>query len=298
MISGTPNVGPTGGTVSVSGEEIIDGGEVSAADHIDHHMPSGQENNSGEDMLAGETTGGDIMTISGEEVAQDEAGTSIQTAPPAPEGYPRFRFPIHAEDVALIRVDPVFGMDHDPDERTRISCRDYAGRGFPYCYDGHKGSDFLLLGGFEAMDQGSARVVAALAGTVVDTVDGNYDRCHTDIMSADVSCDGFPMRANYVTLRHEGGWETRYYHLKSGSVSVNLGDEVSCGEQLGLVGSSGYSAGPHLHFEVTDQFRLTWDPYAGPYSQSYTLWHVQTVSGEGSFPSAASSLPSTSCSVP
>lgn len=53
---------------------------------------------------------------------------------------------------------------------------------------------------------------------------------------------------NLVTVRHENGYETRYAHLSA--VTVKTGDTVQPGQQIGAVGSTGYSTGPHLHFEV------------------------------------------------
>jgi murein DD-endopeptidase MepM/ murein hydrolase activator NlpD len=53
---------------------------------------------------------------------------------------------------------------------------------------------------------------------------------------------------NLVTLRHDNGFETRYAHLSS--VDVKVGDVVEAGADLGKVGTTGYSTGPHLHFEV------------------------------------------------
>jgi murein DD-endopeptidase MepM/ murein hydrolase activator NlpD len=53
---------------------------------------------------------------------------------------------------------------------------------------------------------------------------------------------------NLVTLRHDNGFETRYAHLSE--VDVRVGDVVEAGAELGKVGTTGYSTGPHLHFEV------------------------------------------------
>ena len=41
-------------------------------------------------------------------------------------------------------------------------------------------------------------------------------------------------------------------HLQPGSVRVKVGDHVKRGQVLGLVGNSGNSSEPHLHFHVTD----------------------------------------------
>lgn len=53
---------------------------------------------------------------------------------------------------------------------------------------------------------------------------------------------------NFVEMRHPNGMTTLYGHLSR--VDVASGDRVAPGARIGLVGSTGYSTGPHLHFEV------------------------------------------------
>jgi murein DD-endopeptidase MepM/ murein hydrolase activator NlpD len=53
---------------------------------------------------------------------------------------------------------------------------------------------------------------------------------------------------NLVVLRHSDDYETYYGHLSV--ISVKAGDKVAKGKKIGLVGSTGKSTGPHLHFEV------------------------------------------------
>jgi murein DD-endopeptidase MepM/ murein hydrolase activator NlpD len=53
---------------------------------------------------------------------------------------------------------------------------------------------------------------------------------------------------NLVSVAHGGGVRTLYAHLSS--IAVRRGQRVATGTLLGRVGSSGYSTGPHLHFEL------------------------------------------------
>jgi murein DD-endopeptidase MepM/ murein hydrolase activator NlpD len=83
--------------------------------------------------------------------------------------------------------------------------------------------------GFDLAAKTGTEVAAAARGTVVHAGPaGTY--------------------GNLVTLRHDHGFETRYAHLSA--VEVQVGDVVEAGQDLGKVGTTGYSTGPHLHFEV------------------------------------------------
>ena len=52
----------------------------------------------------------------------------------------------------------------------------------------------------------------------------------------------------YVKIRHGNGYESAYGHMSG--IAVSTGQQVRKGEIIGFVGSTGYSTGPHLHFEV------------------------------------------------
>ncbi len=75
-------------------------------------------------------------------------------------------------------------------------------------------------------------VVAAASGTVVTAIRGYSGYGHT------------------VVIDHGGGLRTRYAHMQPGSLTVYVGQKVSMGQQIGRIGSTGNSTGPHLHFEV------------------------------------------------
>lgn len=56
-----------------------------------------------------------------------------------------------------------------------------------------------------------------------------------------------------VVVEHDSGIRTRYAHLSE--LAVRQGDVVARGQDLGRVGSTGRSTGPHLHFEVLEEGR-------------------------------------------
>lgn len=185
-------------------------------------------------------------------VVDPEFAPSAFLGQPAPWPPVQFALPLEEPD----RFRYVIGVDHDPVEHKDSPipgafCEDYLGRPFPACYDQHDGSDFILDGGFDAMDAGSTRVLAGAAGRVVSVEQSQYDRCRADVEAGGVTCDGYPVIGNHVILEHEDGVYSKYWHLMTDSVLVEEGEVVRCGQPLALVGSSGNSSLPHLHFEVT-----------------------------------------------
>ena len=66
--------------------------------------------------------------------------------------------------------------------------------------------------------------------------------------------DGY---GNYVDIQHDDGMVTRYAHLSE--INITEGMDVTEGQQIGRVGSTGRSTGPHLHFEVIENENV--DPY-------------------------------------
>jgi murein DD-endopeptidase MepM/ murein hydrolase activator NlpD len=60
----------------------------------------------------------------------------------------------------------------------------------------------------------------------------------------------YMMDANYISITHNDGSVAHYWHLQKNGVNVNIGDTIKTGQLIGYSGSTGYSAFPHLHFEV------------------------------------------------
>src|SRR5215510_13083944 len=105
------------------------------------------------------------------------------------------------------------------------------------------------------MDHDQVAAVAAADGIILAKDDGNYDR----------SCSLTGAAWNAVYVQHADGSVAWYGHLKNGSLTTKApGALVVQGEFLGIVGSSGNSTGPHLHFEVYDAANHLIDPWGGP----------------------------------
>lgn len=133
-----------------------------------------------------------------------------------------------------------------------------------YTYNGHLGYDVDLRSFAEqgpAMSPEGVPIFAALPGVVAFRADGNPDM--------NTFCTG---QGNAVILDHGNGQRSWYWHMKRGSVTVNQGDHVVAGQQLGLTASSGCSTGPHLHFE-TQITSVPREPAYGPCHVSQpSLW--------------------------
>lgn len=54
---------------------------------------------------------------------------------------------------------------------------------------------------------------------------------------------------NYVLVENSDGSRSTYCHLKYGSISVNVGDNISFHQHLGTMGETGRANAPHLHYE-------------------------------------------------
>lgn len=145
----------------------------------------------------------------------------------------------------------------------------------PLSYNDHTGVDIRLRN--EAMMRAGIAVVAARDGIVVATRDGMQDIDVTRIGRETVrgrDC------GNAVFIDHGDDWQTRYCHMRQGSVAVSKGQVVKVGQKLGLVGMSGAAQFPHLHIGVSrnnqniDPFRGL-NPVAACGGDYVTLWDTQ-----------------------
>lgn len=149
-------------------------------------------------------------------------------------------------------------VDHNsgyPNQLTDYNCgtRTYDdGAGY-----NHQGVDIYLWPfSWKQMDDGQTEIIAAAPGQIIAKGDGQFDR----------SCNFNGNVWNAVYIQHSDGSIAWYGHMKNGSVTTkSVGDMVAVGEVIGIVGSSGNSTGPHLHFEVYTNSSYTQlvDPFMG-----------------------------------
>ena len=86
---------------------------------------------------------------------------------------------------------------------------------------------------------------AVRAGVSGDPVYAAYDG---KVVIAHRQSEKYSTAGNYVMIYHGNGLYTRYLHLDS--LNVSVGQQVTKGQKLGVMGNTGNSFGAHLHFDV------------------------------------------------
>jgi len=88
-------------------------------------------------------------------------------------------------------------------------------------------------------------LVAARGGTVVDVVSDVWINCQA------LPIANCPAYGNYVAIQHDDGAISWTLHMVFNSPMVTVGQKVKRGDWIGLLGNTGNSTGPHVHFHVT-----------------------------------------------
>ncbi len=126
----------------------------------------------------------------------------------------------------------------------------------PLTYDGHDGLDIRAPA---AMARRGVRVLAPTAGAVAAVRDGEADGAFLSGGAAAVQGRDC---GNGVRIDFAGGWSSQLCHMRNGSIRVAVGDQVAAGQEIGLVGLSGHTEFPHLHFALR-RGETTLDPLTG-----------------------------------
>jgi len=105
------------------------------------------------------------------------------------------------------------------------------------------------VGDFASYPSFGAKVRSVAAGRVVRIQKGLPQQAPGQFPAATT-----PLTAggNFIVVRIAPGRYAFYAHLQSASIKVRVGDSVTRGQVIALLGNSGHSGGPHLHFHVMD----------------------------------------------
>lgn len=98
--------------------------------------------------------------------------------------------------------------------------------------------------GIDIHAYGDDTIYAVADGTVGATSDTCY---HVNYGGP---CEHYLTFGNYIRIDHADGTKSYYGHLLLNSLRVKTGDKVVKGQPIATMGSSGYSTGKHLHFEL------------------------------------------------
>lgn len=89
---------------------------------------------------------------------------------------------------------------------------------------------------------------AVADATVVEVKDGIPENVPNENPAVPINFE--TVAGNHVNLDLGGGVYAMYAHLQPGSIRVKVGDHVTPGQVIGLVGNTGNSSEPHLHFQL------------------------------------------------
>ena len=98
-------------------------------------------------------------------------------------------------------------------------------------------------------DYVGADILAVADGTVVRTQDGLPEQVPGSFAPGATAATA---GGNYIVIDIGNGNYAFFAHLQPGSLRVDVGDKVTKGQVIGLLGNTGNSDGPHLHFHVMD----------------------------------------------
>lgn len=124
-------------------------------------------------------------------------------------------------------------------------------------YDQHKGTDFRVNDIAELLK--GVNVLAAADGIVeaarIDQGDFKFIENKLDEIKGKECGNG-------IVIKHADGYSSQYCHMLKNSITVKVGDKVTTGQKIGLVGMSGNTEFPHLHITFRKNGNLI-EPFTG-----------------------------------
>lgn len=125
-----------------------------------------------------------------------------------------------------------------------------------YAWPFPKGKEYKVIQGYHGSfshNKDNSRYAIDFSLQVGDTVCAAQDGLVVSILQGNTLGGAdrkYRPYANYITLYHADGLITQYVHLAPNSALVEVGNRVQKGQPLALSGKTGFTDGPHLHFNV------------------------------------------------
>ncbi len=241
-VTRTPSTVAPGGSISVSWQIRNNGSAIAASSQSQVRISSsgsnsgGGANNVGSPVATGTIAGGTTINQTRSVTAPTTPGiyyvwvvsdnTSVLTQTD------------YSNDFAVSSSFTVAGFSEKPQFQLPFSCGE---TWYAYTHPGHADRSQWALDLNRSPIAGGASngfgepVLASASGQV-----SRLDKINT------TTANGI-----FIELNHGNGWHTIYLHLQEASIpsAIEIGSTVEAGQQIGKLGSTGNSTGPHLHYE-------------------------------------------------
>ena len=136
--------------------------------------------------------------------------------------------------------------------------------------------------GIDIHSTGDDTIYAAYSGVVEATANSCTH------VSCGYQCAHYATFGNYIRIKQDDGTYAYYGHLLLNSLKVAVGDRVTMGQAIAMMGSSGYSTGKHLHFEVRTSTNSSTHINTNPVSSGGSVNYTYSLEDTSSYSTIAS----------
>ena len=129
------------------------------------------------------------------------------------------------------------------------------------CFGYYGANNCSTHSGVDLTSSTNAVIYAAANGEIV-TVINNSRQCQPTFLASGAVCSP-GCSGNIVTIKHSINgetWYTKYVHMASLDPAMRVGNKISKGDKIGIIGTSGCSTGIHLHFEIIGPNNALYNP--------------------------------------
>ena len=113
---------------------------------------------------------------------------------------------------------------------------------------GPRGSSGYIHSGLDISCGRNVPIVASAKGKITGRTTSTGQCTYSPSAGTCPGCDN--ANGNSITLTHESGMRSSYLHMLRFSGNSSVGAQVACGQEIGIMGTTGCSTGTHLHFMI------------------------------------------------